>query len=73
MQIADAVASSLFYAVQLSRYGFTDDRYARMLKPVVYHDRGSYKGYGLKFWPGEVDALLNVEARFEWLRRDYGF
>lgn len=36
LHIADAVASSFFYAVQPSRYGFTEDRYARLLKAVIY-------------------------------------
>lgn len=63
LQIADAVASSFFYAVQASRHGFTEDRYARMLKPVVYHRERRYLGYGLKFWPGEAD--------FPWVKEEY--
>ena len=35
LQIADAVASSLFYAVQPSQYGYTEDRYARILLTVT--------------------------------------
>jgi hypothetical protein len=51
LQIADAVASGFFYAMEQSRYGFTEDRYARLLKPVVYQRNGRFLGYGLKFWP----------------------
>jgi hypothetical protein len=58
LQIADAVASSLFYSVQSSQYGFAEDRYVRMLKPVVYHRNGLYLGYGLKFWPKEAEVSL---------------
>jgi len=48
LQIADAVAGSFFYAVEPTKYGFSEDRYARMLKPVVYHREGRYRGYGVK-------------------------
>lgn len=71
LQVADAVASSFYYAVQSSQYGYTEDRYARMLKPVVYHREGRYLGYGLKFWPGEVEGILQNEVRFGWVREQY--
>lgn len=71
LQIADAVAGSLLYAAQPTQYGFTEDRYARMLKPVVYHREGQFVGYGLKFWPREVDSLLVGEERFRWIREVY--
>lgn len=64
LQIADAVASSFYYAVQSSQHGFTEDRYARMLKPVIYQRKGMYAGHGIKFWPKEVNAI----ERFEWMR-----
>lgn len=53
--IADAVASSFYYAVQADHYGFTEDRYARMLKPRIYK-RGNYASYGLKFFPKQYPA-----------------
>lgn len=71
LQIADAVASSFYYAVQFSRHGFTENRYARMLKPVVYHRQGQHLGYGLKFWPKETDSLLKTEEVFGWVRDCY--
>jgi hypothetical protein len=71
LQIADAVASSFYYAVQRSRHGFTEDRYARMLKPVVYHRQGQQLGYGLKFWPREVDNMLKIGEEFAWARDAY--
>lgn len=70
LQIADAAASSFFYAVQPSQYGFIEGRYARMLKPVVYHRDGRYLGYGLKFWPREADAVWQNDKRLDWLE-DY--
>lgn len=66
LQIADAAASGYFYAAQSSQYGFAEDRYARMLKPVVYHRNGVYQGYGLKFWPREAEELLKAEAHLQW-------
>jgi hypothetical protein len=57
LQMADAVASSLFFAVNLSQYGEAEDRYFRMLRPTVYrHAKSGELGYGLKFWPGGPDA-----------------
>ncbi len=61
LQIADAVASATFYSVQLSQYGYTESRYIQMLKPVVYHYRGAYLGYGLKFWPIEAEEKIEKE------------
>lgn len=71
LQIADAVAGSFFYAVETSPYGFTEDRYARMLKPVVYNRHGQYIGYGLKFWPREVDDVLRKNGCFQWVQELY--
>src|SRR3546814_10749936 len=52
LQLADAVASSLYFAVNPNRYGETEDRYASILAPTLYRHRGTVHGYGLKFWPG---------------------
>ncbi len=70
LQIADAVAGSLWYAVEQSQYGFTENRYARMLRPVVYHYKGTYLGYGLKFWPRETSAVLR-EDKYQWVWEVY--
>lgn len=71
LQIADAVASGFFFGVQTSQYGFTEDRYARMIKPVVYHRKGRYDGYGLKFWPRECEPMLKTESHLRWLQEIY--
>jgi len=71
LQIADAVASSAFYAVQPSKHGYTEDRYIRMLKPVIYHYQEHYLGYGLKFWPREVDENLEKKDQLSWIRREF--
>lgn len=58
LQIADALASSFFKAVEPSRFGHTEDRYVRMLRPVVYRSQGIYRGYGVKIWPREAEGNL---------------
>jgi hypothetical protein len=71
LQIADAVASSTFFAVQPSQHGYTEDRYIRMLKPVIYHFREIYLGYGLKFWPKEVDQKIQCDKYLKWVQSDF--
>ncbi|MEP6664502.1 MAG: DUF3800 domain-containing protein, partial [Verrucomicrobiota bacterium] len=51
LQLADAVASSLYYAVNVNRYGDTEPRYQEILRPTFYRHKGMILGYGLKFWP----------------------
>ena len=58
LQIADAVASGFLKAVEPSQYGHTEDRYARMLQPVLYRKESTYEGYGLEFWPREPRQRL---------------
>ena len=58
LQLADAVASSLYYAVNLNRYGETEPRYQEILKPAFYRHKGAVLGYGLKFWPNELSKML---------------
>jgi hypothetical protein len=70
LQIADAVASGFFKAVEPSQYGHTEDRYARMLRPVVYNRQRCYQGYGLKFWPREAAGALGT-PHFRWLQEVY--
>lgn len=57
LQVADALASGLFAAVNPNRFGDTEDRYARLLLPTVYRHKGTALGYGLKFWPGDFTTL----------------
>lgn len=73
LQIADAVASSFFFGIQVNQYGFAEDRYARMLKSVVYNHRGRYNGYGLKVWPRECEPMIKTESHMVWLVESYSF
>jgi hypothetical protein len=70
LQVADAVASGFYNAVE-ARYGFTEDRYARMLKPIVYNYRGRYQSYGLKFFPPPAEKLIETDLRLKWVVSDY--
>lgn len=67
LQIADAVASGFFKAVEPTSYGHTEDRYARMLKPVLYRKEGIRHGYGLTFCPQPSERAL-AEGRLSWFR-----
>jgi len=69
LQVADAVASSLFAAVNPNQFGDTEDKYARLLLPVCYRHKGTLLGYGLKFWPGEFEALKKENPQLDALLR----
>lgn len=58
LQIADAVASGIYFAVNLNQYGETEDRYLRHLAPTIYRNKKMALGYGLKFWPEDLDSLV---------------
>jgi hypothetical protein len=55
LQIADAVASSYYFAVEPSEYGLTEEGYARLLLANAYHHEGENWGYGIQIMPGEAD------------------
>jgi hypothetical protein len=67
LQIADAVASGFFKAVEPSEYGHTEDRYARMLKTVLYRKEGVCHGHGLRFWPQPEERFL-ADRRLSWVQ-----
>lgn len=57
LQLADAVASGLYAAVTPNRFGDLEDRYARLIKPTIRCFKGTTLGFGLKFWPDDLDSL----------------
>lgn len=65
LQIADAVASSFFYAVNLNPYGEVEDRYVRLLADKIYRRRGIFEGYGVKFWPNDLASLAESLPHLE--------
>jgi len=50
LQIADAVASSVYFAVNRTQYGEVEDRYLKILTPTLFKSKSRVEGYGLKFW-----------------------
>ena len=67
LQVADAVASSFYYAVTINRYGEAEDKYARLLLRTVYQHKKVKLGYGLKFWPEEMEKLKSANPHIAWL------
>lgn len=67
LQIADAVATSYFYSVQLSVHGFTEDRYVRILSQVAYRFEGRTDGYGLIFRPEEITWQAASDGTIMWV------
>ena len=63
LQAADAVASSLFYAVQPNRFGEAEDKYASLLRPTYYRHKQTTIGYGLKFWPEDLQKLESANPQ----------
>lgn len=57
LQIADAVASGIYFAVNLNPYGEAEDRYLKLLAPTIYRHKKTALGYGLKFWPDDFETL----------------
>lgn len=50
LQIADAVASSIFFAVNRTQYGEVEEGYMRLLNRTIYRKKDRVEGYGLKLW-----------------------
>ena len=65
LQVADAVASSLYAAVNPNQYGDTENKYAQLLLPTCYRHKGVMLGYGLKFWPGDFEALKKENPQLD--------
>lgn len=65
LQIADAVASGFYFAVNRNPYGDVEDRYARLMMPTIYRHRGILEGYGIKFWPDSLTSLSNSLPELE--------
>jgi hypothetical protein len=66
LQVADAIASSFFFAVNLNRYGEVEDKYARLLWPSCYRHNRLVLGYGVKFWPEDSQKLKSANPHLAW-------
>lgn len=49
LQLADAVATSLYFGVNLSRFNVNDPSYLSLLRPHAYRHQNKFLGYGVKF------------------------
>lgn len=61
LQVADAVASGLHFAVKKNRYGETETAYLSHLKRTLYRHKGEVMGYGIKAWPEDF-ATIKTKA-----------
>jgi len=66
LQVADAVASGVYYATNLNRYGESEDKYARLLLPSVYRHKNVALGYGFKFWPEAIEKIKSANPHIAW-------
>lgn len=57
LQVADAVASGLHFALKVNRYGETEPGYLPHLKNTIYRHKTSAAGYGLKLWPESYETV----------------
>jgi hypothetical protein len=68
LQIADAVATSVFYGIRLSRFGISDPSYMALLRELAYQHRKLRFGYGVKFlsnFQGLKEKMPHLNAAFE--------
>lgn len=65
LQIADAVASGCFFAVETNSKGLTNNQYIRLLKPNFHKLGISCVGYGIKVLPKKTAKVLDTENYFK--------
>jgi hypothetical protein len=67
LQAADAVASSLHFAVRRNRYGETEPAYSQLIKKTFYRHKGELHGYGIKTWPDDLGVTKTKAPEAEHL------
>lgn len=60
LQLADAVASGVFFSVHRNPYGEVEDRYLRLMGKTIYRNKGRADGYGLKLWCDDATEVARV-------------
>ncbi len=63
LQIADLVVSGITAALEPDFYGNVEPRFARMLKPVIYHRGQNYMSYGTKMVPHAEQIPLSDQQK----------
>lgn len=67
LKAVDVTASSTLNALELSHYGFCEDRYVSMLKPLIYNKNGNFLSYGMKIFPAVPEVQKERANRYDWL------
>lgn len=68
LQVADAVASGIRWALEPTPHSLTEHRYAKILAPRVWRRFGRVQSYGLKFEPQLDTDNVGLPHRFHWMR-----
>lgn len=66
LQLADAAASTMYNALNKSDYGYVEDKYVKILQPIMYRHGKTIWGYRLKVFPENEKNNVNNEL-FGWL------
>lgn len=61
LQLADIVASSISSGLELDMYGNCEQRYAEILRPIIYRRDNNYLSYGIKILPNHEECELIPE------------
>jgi hypothetical protein len=65
LQAADALASSVYFAANLNRYGLNETSYAKTLWPTFYRHQDALWNYGLKWFPNDFSATKAANPHLE--------
>jgi hypothetical protein len=63
LQLADIAVSGLTWALEPDFYGNCEPRFARALKPIVYHKGNNYTSYGAKLVPAAASLVLTAQQQ----------
>lgn len=66
LQVADAVASSFYMAVNQNLYGDVEPKYGKLLLPTAYRHKNTLLGYGVKFWPEDFQKIESANPHISW-------
>ena len=64
LHIPDALAGGFRAALEVSSFGYTEHRFAKIFRPIVYTRFGQYHGYGLKFFPSRPNGLHWIDKYY---------